>query len=277
MPYFLTSDHCELFYTDAGQGRPVVLLHGWPLSSAMWDAQTALLTQHGYRVIRYDRRGFGRSDQPWVGYHYDRFADDLAELLNHVDLHSVTLVGFSMGGGEVARYLARHGDTRIAQAVLMAGTTPFMMRTADNPTGVDATVLRDLLEALDHNRPSVLAQLCDAYFNNVEAVSQIEESSRLWYMSMALQASARATSESAQAWFSTDFRADMKAFKVPTLIMHGAEDRSVPAHLAGQAAAQAIPEARYIEYANADHVFINSHRKLMEEDLLAFVTSHKTD
>lgn len=273
MPCFLTSDGCELFYTDAGQGRPVVLLHAWPLSSAMWDAQATLLTRQGYRVICHDRRGFGRSDQPWIGYDYDRFADDLAELLNHLDLQRATLVGFSMGSGEVARYLARHGDARIAQAVLMAGTTPFMMRTADNPEGVDSAVLHGLLAAIEQDRPAVLAQLCDAYFSRTEAMPPVAESARLWYLSMALQASARAVSESARAWFSTDFRADMGAFQVPTLVMHGAEDRSVPAHLGGRAAAQAIAGSRYIEYAGADHAIVASHRQPVEADLLAFLQS----
>lgn len=273
MPRFLTSDGCELFYTDAGQGRPVVLLHAWPLSSAMWDAQAALLARQGYRVICHDRRGFGRSDQPWTGYDYDRFADDLAELLNHLDLQRATLVGFSMGSGEVARYLARHGDARIAQAVLMAGTTPFMMRTADNPEGVDPAVLDGLLAAIEQDRPAVLAQLCDAYFSRAEATAPVAESDRLWYLSMALQASGRAIAESARAWFSTDFRADMQAFRIPTLVMHGAEDRSVPAHLGGRAAAQAIPGSRYIEYAGADHAIVASHRQSVEADLLAFLQS----
>lgn len=271
MPYFHSSDRYELFYTDAGQGRPVVLLHGWPLASSMWDAQAAFLTRNGYRVIRYDRRGFGRSDQPWLGYNYDRFADDLGDLLQYLDLQDVTLVGFSMGGGEVARYLARHGDARIAQAVLMAGTTPFLMRTDDNPDGLDPTVLDGLLAALDADGPATLLQLCDAFFSRQEGLEPVAEGQRHWYLAMALQASARATSEAARAWFTTDFRADLGQFRVPTLVMHGADDKSVPAALAGRVAAKAIRDARYIEYPGADHAIVISHRQQVEADLLGFL------
>lgn len=270
MPFFSTSDGTQLFYTDAGHGRAVVLLHGWPLSSAMWERQAALLTRQGYRVVCPDRRGFGRSDQPWLGYDYARLADDVDELLKHLDLQDVTLVGFSMAGGEVIRYLARHGQARIAQAVMIAGTAPLLAQRHDNPEGISPAVLDGLLAALAHDRPGVLKQLADDFLGG-DGAPPPSDAAHQWYMAMALQASSRATAETARTWFDSDLRADLPRIGVPTLVMHGAADASVPAALSGRVMAAAIPGARYIEYAQAGHALVISRRAQLEADLLQFL------
>ncbi|MGH8053645.1 MAG: alpha/beta fold hydrolase [Stenotrophomonas sp.] len=270
MPSFSTSDGTQIFFTDSGQGRAVVLLHGWPLSSAMWERQAMLLAQQGYRVICPDRRGFGRSDQPWLGYGYDRLADDLQELLEHLDLHEVTLVGFSMASGEVIRHQARHGHARVAQVVLMAGTAPLLAQRPDNPEGVATAVLDGLLAALAHDRPGVLKQLADDFLGG-DGAPPPSDVAHQWYMAMALQASARATSEAARSWFNTDLRADLARIKVPTLVMHGGADASVPATLSGRVSAAGIAGARYIEYPQAGHALVISRRAQVEADLLQFL------
>ncbi len=159
MTTFTTGDGTEIYFNDWGAGRPVVLIHGWPLDADMWSDQAVFLAEHGLRVIAYDRRGFGRSSQPWNGYDYDTMSDDLAALIDHLDLGEVTLAGFSMGGGEVARYLGRHGGAKVAKAVLVSAVTPFLLKTDNNPTGVDQSVFDDMLKGLRDDRADLLRQL----------------------------------------------------------------------------------------------------------------------
>ena len=265
-----TRDGTRLYYNDWGDGPPMVLIHGWPLSSAMWEYQAPLLAENGQRVIAYDRRGFGRSDQPWKGYDYDTLADDLADLLEHLDLRGVTLVGFSMGGGEVARYLSRHGTDRIARAVLVSAVTPFLLKTDDNPDGVDRRVFEDMLANLREDRPAFLSSFGNKFFGTSMLDFSVSTELMDWAQMLALQASPAATLACVHAFAETDFRPDMASFTVPTLVIHGGSDETVPISHSGRIAARMIPNAQLIVYAGGPHaVFINQKDRLVD-DLLAF-------
>ena len=261
MPFVRTSDDVALHYSDWGSGQPVLLIHGWPLTAEMWEYQASALVEAGYRVISYDRRGFGRSDRPWSRYDYDRLADDLDSLIRHLDLRDIVLVGFSMGGGEVARFLSRHGAARVAGAALIAAVTPCLARHPDNPHGLDHAVF---------DRVGFLAGYAETVFRpGMDPV--VAAGLKAWYLSMALPASGPATLATVRAWYETDFRPDMSAFTVPTLILHGAQDQSVPAAIAGRAAASLIQGARYVEYAEAGHFLPVDEKTRVTADLLAFL------
>ena len=271
MPYFEAKDGTQLYYNDWGTGKPVVLIHGWPLNSDSWEYQSVFLASQGLRVIAYDRRGFGKSAQPWSGYDYDTLADDLAALLDKLDLHDATLVGFSMGGGEVARYLARHGAARVSKAVLLAAVTPFLLKTDDHPEGVDRSVFDQMIDGLQKDRPGFLATFGKQFFGagmlNFSVSSEILQ----WASMMALHASPKATLDCVRAFSETDFRADLRAITVPTLIIHGDADATVPIDVAGRAAAALIPNAEFKEYGGAPHALFYTERDRLNEDLLAFI------
>ncbi len=271
MPFIETGDGTRLFYKDWGSGRPVVLIHGWPLDADMWEYQQPALTEAGFRTIAYDRRGFGRSDQPWSGYDYDTFADDLKALLDRLDLADVALVGFSMGGGEIARYMARHGGARVSRAVLVSAVPPFLLKTADNPDGVDPAVFAGMIEGLKADRPHFLANFAKTFFG--VGVFSSPSSSELiaWTGDLAMRASPKATVACVRAFGETDFRADMGRFTVPTLVIHGDDDQTVPIGVSGKAAAAAIPGARFVVYEGAPHAVPFTHAARLNEDLLAFL------
>lgn len=275
MPFITTDDDVSLHYTDWGRGQPVVLIHGWPLDSRMWEYQACALVDAGYRVIAYDRRGFGRSDHADGGYDYDRLADDLDTLIRRLDLKNCALVGFSMGAGEVARYLSRHGDTRIDRVTLLAGVTPCLVQGPDNPNGTPRGVFDGLAQALSDDRIGFLAGYAQTVFR-ADADPTICAGMKAWYLSMAFQASKRATEATARAWSGADFRADMAAFTRPTLILHGGQDQSAPPQITGRAAAAAIPGARYVEYADAHHFIVVDERRNVLADLLAFLGESET-
>ena len=271
MPFIETADKTTLFYNDWGSGPPVVLIHGWPLDADMWEYQSIFLAAQGLRVIAYDRRGFGRSSQPWTGYDYDTLADDLKAVMDHLDLQEATLVGFSMGGGEVARYMARHGGARVAKAVLLAAVTPFMLQTADNPDGVPGSVFDGIIEGLQKDRPHFLANFGKAFFGagllNFTVTAEILQ----WSLMMAMLGSPKATVDCVRAFSATDFRANMAAFRVPTLVIHGDADATVPAAKSGQLAAKMIPGATYLEYPGAPHGLFFTEKDRLNQDLLAFI------
>ncbi|WP_456316363.1 alpha/beta fold hydrolase [Teichococcus vastitatis] len=207
MPFAKAPDGTEIFFKDWGSGRPVVLIHGWPLNADMWEYQAPVLASAGLRVISYDRRGFGRSGQPWSGYNYDTLADDLAAVMDHLDLRDATLVGFSMGGGEVARYLSRHGAAgRVSRAVLVSAVTPFLLRTADNPDGVDRSVFDGMIEGLQKDRPNFLATFGKQFFGAGLLTFSISSELLQWASMLALQASPKATMDCVRAFSETDFR-----------------------------------------------------------------------
>ena len=271
MPFIEARDGTPLFYNDWGAGPPVVLIHGWPLNGDMWEYQARILAGNGLRCVVPDRRGFGRSGQPWTGYDYDTLADDVDLLMQHLNLQGATLAGFSMGGGEVARLLARHGAGRVAKAVLIAAVTPYLLKTPDNPGGVDRGVFDGMIRGLEKDRPSFLATFGKTFFGasllNFSVSSEILQ----WSLMMALQASPKATLDCVRAFSKTDFRRDMAAFTIPTLVIHGDGDATVPIDAAGRAAARLVPGAHLLEYPGAPHGLFYTERDRLNADLLAFI------
>lgn len=261
----------EIYYKDQGQGDPVVLIHGWPLNADMFEYQTMMLLSRGHRVIAYDRRGFGRSSQPGDGYNYDILADDLHQLIEQLKLERVSLVGFSMGGGEVARYLARHGGGKVKKAVLISAVTPFLLKTADNPDGVDEKVFRDIQSGLREDRPHFLANFTKQFYGVGLVTSPVSEELLQWTAAMAYQASGLATHECVTAFGKTDFRPDMKAFRMPTLIVHGGQDKIVPIEVSALAADRLIPGAKLVEFKDAPHGLFVTHKNQLNEELMEFL------
>jgi pimeloyl-ACP methyl ester carboxylesterase len=271
MPFIETADQTSLFYNDWGSGKPVVLIHGWPLNADMWEYQSVFLASHGLRVIAYDRRGFGRSAQPWSGYDYDTLADDLKTVLDGLDLADVTLVGFSMGGGEVARYMARHHGARVAKAVLISSVTPFLLKSESNPDGVDRGTFDQMVDGLRRDRPNFLASFGKQFFGagllNFTVTTEILQ----WALMMAMTGSPKATLDCVRAFSETDFRADLAAFRVPTLVIHGDSDATVPAAQSARLAASMIRGAELREYPGAPHGLFFTEKDRLNEDLRAFV------
>jgi len=271
MAFIDARDGTPLYYTDWGSGRPVVLIHGWPLNSDMWEYQARFLAENGFRVIAYDRRGFGRSGKPWGGYDYDTMADDLATILEKLDLHGAAIVGFSMGGGEVARYLGRHGAGRISHAALIAAVTPFLLQTDDNPDGVPQSVFDGFIDQLKKDRQHFLTGFGKNFFGAGLVTSPVSSEILQWASWLAWQASPQATIACVTAFSSTDFRADMKAFTVPTLIVHGDSDGTVPVEKSGALAAKLVPHAKFLTYAGAPHALVVTEADRFNADLLAFL------
>ena len=272
MPFFHAKDGTHLHYNDWGSGAPVVLIHGWPLDGEMWEYQAVHLANHGYRVITYDRRGFGRSAQPWTGYDYDTMADDLATLIETLDLSGVTLVGFSMGGGEVARYAARHGTSRLARAVLLAAVTPYLLKDASNPDGVDRGVFDGIVEGLKKDRPGFLAAFGKQFYGVGMLTFSISSDFLQWSQNLAMLGSPKATIDCVRAFSETDFRADLKALTVPTLIIHGEADATVPAKVSAEQTVKLVPRAELKIYPGAPHGLFYTDRDRLNADLLAFMS-----
>jgi non-heme chloroperoxidase len=271
MPYIESSGGTQIFYQDWGSGKPVVLIHGWPVNADMWEYQAPFLASNGMRVISYDRRGFGRSSHPWTGYDYDTLADDVAALLEKLDLTGVTLVGFSMGGGEVARYLSRHGTARIAKVALVSSVLPFLLKTDDNPDGVPQSVFDSMFEGLRSDRPNFLATFGKQFYGAGLLNFQVSSELLQWTSNLAMQASPKATIDCVTAFSSTDFRADLAAFTVPTLIVHGSSDATVPLQKSAQRVSEALPSARFEVYDGAPHGLYFTEKDRLNADLLEFI------
>ena len=266
-----TQDNTPLYVKDWGTGRPVILLHGWPLSADSWDDQAMAIADAGYRAIAYDRRGFGRSGQPWSGYDYDTLADDLAAVVNYTGAAHTTLIGFSMGGGEVARYMSRHGGKGVVQTALVSSVLPFRLQTADNPDGAPQAGFDAIAEALREDRASFFTDFFNDFFG-VGVLSQpVSDELLAWARNTAMQASLRATLECLKSFSSTDFRPDLPAFKVPTLIIHGTDDLTVPISSSARTTAQEIGTATLLEYEGAPHGLFATHKERLTHDLLAFL------
>ena len=271
MQYVTTNDQTKLYVKDWGAGRPVILMSGWPLSSDSWDDQAMALADAGYRAIAYDRRGFGRSSQPWSGYDYDTLADDLAAVIEQTGAKDAVLVGFSMGGGEVARYMSRHGGKSVTQAVLVASVVPYMLKTSDNPNGTEQEVFDKMAEGMKEDRAKFFAGFFKDFFG-VNMLSHPASAEMLeWARSVSMQASLKATLACAKSFASTDFRPDLAAFNVPTLIIHGTDDKTVPIDAAGRAAASGIAQATLVEYEGAPHGLFATHKSRLTLDLLQFL------
>ncbi|MCX5071708.1 alpha/beta hydrolase [Streptomyces sp. NBC_00513] len=261
----------ELYYEDHGRGRPVVLIHGWPLNGASWERQTAALLAAGHRVVTYDRRGFGRSDQPCDGYEYDTFAADLNAVLTSLDLRDAVLVGFSMGSGEVTRYLGTYGSERIAKAVMIGVVPPFLLKTEDNPGGVDAGVFRGIEEAIRADRFAFLtAFLADFYNVDVLGGERISEEAVRASWNVAAGASAKGTLDCVRAWL-TDFRADLPRIDVPTLIIHGDADRTLPIEATAIPLSKEIAGAELHVVEGGPHGLTWTHADEVNAALLAFI------
>lgn len=266
-----TSDNTKLFVKDWGSGRPVILLHGWPLSADSWDDQAMAIAESGYRTIAYDRRGFGRSSQPWSGYDYDTLADDLAAVIEQTGAQDAVLVGFSMGGGEIARYMSRHGGKSVVKTILVGSVVPFMLKTGDNPTGTEQAVFDKMAQGMREDRAKFFAGFFKDFFGVGMLAHPVSEEMLVDARTVAMQASLKATLECAKSFATTDFRPDLPAFKVPTLIIHGTADKIVPIDASGRAAAKGIAQSNFIEYENAPHGLFATEKQRLTVDLLDFI------
>lgn len=271
MTHVTTPDKTELYVKDWGSGQPVIMLHGWPLSADSWDDQAMAIADAGYRAIAYDRRGFGRSSQPWSGYDYDTLTDDLAAVIEQTGAQDAVLVGFSMGGGEVARYMSRHAGKSVAKAALISSVVPFMLKTADNPGGTDKAVFDKMTQGMKEDRAKFFAGFFDDFYGVGMISSPVSDELVQASWNVAMQASLKATLACAASFATTDFRPDLASFKVPTLIIHGASDKTVPIDASGRAAAKGIAGSTLIEYDGAPHGLFASEKERLTQDLLAFI------
>jgi non-heme chloroperoxidase len=271
MNHITATDKTKLYVKDWGSGRPVILIHGWPLSADSWDDQAMAIADAGHRAIAYDRRGFGRSSQPWSGYDYDTLADDLAAVVEQTGARDAVLAGFSMGGGEVARYMSRHGGKSVVQAVLVSSVLPFRLKTHDNPAGTEQAAFDKTALALNEDRPKFLAGFFRTFFGVDTARDPVSDELLAWARSVSMQASLKATLNCLKSFSGTDFRGDLAAFKVPTLIIHGTEDKTVPIDASSRAAAKGIKHSTLVEYDGAPHGLFATHKRRLTKDLIDFL------
>ena len=271
MPMIETRDGTKLYVNDWGQGQPVVLIHGWPLNADSWEYQSIKLAEAGYRVVAYDRRGFGRSEQPFAGYDYDTMADDLADVMAALDLKDAVIAGFSMGGGEVSRYMSRHGGKNVVKAMLISSVAPFMKKTDDNPDGVDASVFEEMKDGLRDDRQGFLQDFFKDFTGEGTPGGGVSDAARHWMWGMAMMGSPKATLDCVDAFGATDFRPDMAHFKVPTLVVHGDGDKIVPIETSGAKAAEMIADATYKVYDGAPHALTATHKDQLLDDIMAFL------
>jgi peroxiredoxin len=274
MPTLKTSgsNPTELYYYEQGQGQAVVLIHGWPLSHRMWESQITALSEAGYRVIAYDRRGFGQSGRPTAGYDYDTFASDLNDLMTQLDLVDAVIAGFSMGGGEVARYIGRYGTLRLSKAMLLGAVPPFLLKTGDNPEGVDKAVFDGMLAGVRKDRIAFLRDFFPGFYNldpNEQAGQDLLAFSK-W---QAWAASPLATERCIVAFGETDFRADLAKFDIPTCVVHGDADHVVPIEVSGQRSHQLIKGSRLEVVQGAPHGFAATHAERLNAIMLDFLQS----
>jgi len=267
-----TGDGTQLYFKDWGKGKPVLFSHGWPLDADMWDNQLNFLAENGYRVIAFDRRGFGRSDQPWTGYDYDTFASDINDLVNSLDLQNVTLVGFSMGGGDVTRYINNYGSARVDGLVLLGAVTPAFGQFDDFPQGVEASVFDGILAGLRQDRAQFISDFAVPFYGT-NAGQAVSAGVLTQTLNVALLASLKGTLDCVKAFSTTDFRPDMAKIDVPSLIIHGSNDQVVPFESTGKLAAEMIEGAQLKVYDNAPHGFAVTHSDQLNSDLLAFLKS----
>jgi pimeloyl-ACP methyl ester carboxylesterase len=272
MPYATARDGTRIYYKDWGQGRPVVLIHGWPLSSDTFDDAALALAEKGYRAIAHDRRGFGRSDQPAGGYDYDTFADDVAAVLEEAGIgQPIALAGFSMGGGEVARFLSRQRAHQVSHAVLISSVVPFLLQTDDHPEGAPKDVFDGMIAGIRADRADFFRGVFKDFFGTSFLDKPVSDAVLDDAWRQAMNAGLWPTVACVRAFSETDFRPDLEAFTMPTLIIHGVDDRTVPIDLTARAAAKAIPGARLIEYEGAAHGLFASHKDRLIGDLLEFL------
>jgi pimeloyl-ACP methyl ester carboxylesterase len=271
MPHFTTTDGTRLAYEDhdmgAGDGEPIVFVASWVLDADMWEYQIPFFAERGYRCIALDRRGHGRSDRPSTGYDIDTTADDLAALLEHLDLSGVTLVGHSFGGAEVARYLARHGEDRVARVAFVSAVVPFLKQAEDNPDGLPEAALDAVLGQLRTDRPKWFARQAQVWYAT-HLGNEVSPALIDWTLGKCLSASPWATTQLFRSMFHADHRAGLREITVPSLVVHGAADTSAPVELTGRRTAQLVQGCRYVEYPTAGHGLFVTHAEQLNAELL---------
>jgi non-heme chloroperoxidase len=270
-PTITTTDGTIIYYKDWGSGQPVVFSHGWPLNADAWDEQLDLVAANGFRAVAHDRRGHGRSSQPWNGNDLDTYADDLAELIEELDLHDVILVGHSTGGGEVTRYIGRHGTARVAKAVLVSAIPPLMLRTPANPGGQPIEVFDELRAGIAHDRSQFYEDLSFPFYGANRDGSTVSQGVRDAFWMMSMQAGYKGAYDCVKAFSETDLTEDLKRFDVPTLIIHGDDDQIVPFADAAPLSSKLVRDAELKVYPGAPHGLMVTHRDQFHADLLEFI------
>lgn len=278
MSFIQTRDGTNLRVKTLGSGRPVVLIHGWPLSADSWDPVMIALAESGYRAIAYDRRGFGRSDHAASGYDYDTFADDLADVMAATGAtDDVALVGFSMGGGEIARYMSRHGRKGVTRAVLVSSVVPYMLRTQDNPQGLPAKVFDQMTEGMKSDFRKFFTGFFKQFYGIGLLTHPVSDEELHWAWAQAMQASQYATLQSAAAFAYTDFRPDLPHLTVPTLVIHGTADATVPVEATGREVARLVPSADLVEYEGEPHGLFATQTERLGSDIITFLSGGKIE
>lgn len=279
MPYLINKNSREeirIFYEDLGDGKPVVFIHGWPVSHAMWEYQITPLREAGLRCITYDRRGFGQSDQSLDSYDYDALASDLKCLLDELNLTDVTLVGFSMGGGEVVRYCSKYNCERVSKIILVSSIIPYMLKTEDNPDGVPLEMFQEFEEKIRDDRHAFLQTFFKQFFGESWIKHPVSQATLDYSFSLAASASQKATIDSMKAFSQTDFRKELSSIKVRSLVIHGDADKTVPIKASGDQASMLLPDALYKVYEGAPHGLFITHKVALTNDILSFVNDGTT-
>jgi non-heme chloroperoxidase len=270
MPTITTKDGTQIFYKDWGSGQPIVFSHGWPLNADAWDDQLFFLAANGYRAIAHDRRGHGRSSQTWAGNDMNTYADDLAALVEKLDLRNVIHIGHSTGGGEVARYIGRHGTKRVAKAVLVGAVPPLMLKTANNPEGLPIEAFDQIRTGVKADRSQFWKDLSAPFYGANRPGAKVSQGVRDAFWLMGMQAGFPAAYDCVKAFSETDFREDLKKFDVPTLVIHGDDDQIVPINVGGLRSSKMIKGATLTVYKGAPHGLMTTHKDQFNTDLLQF-------
>jgi non-heme chloroperoxidase len=273
MPTITTKDGTQIYYKDWGSGPAVVFSHGWPLCSDAWESQMVYLASHGFRCIAHDRRGHGRSSQPWNGNEMDTYADDLAELMNSLDVRGATMIGHSTGGGEVARYIGRHGTSRVAKAVLVSAVPPLMLKTAANPGGLPIEVFDDIRKGVAADRSQFFKDLSEKFYGANRPGSKVSQGVRDAFWLQGMMGGLKNELDCIKAFSETDFTEDLKKFDVPTLVIHGDADQIVPIDAAGRASAKILKDSKLFVYPGGPHGLADIEKDRLNADLLAFAKS----